>query len=78
MEALRKVGHINEDLVLSVRQFNAHFPNIVERIWVLATDQGCGLQALIHRPTVVLYLSYLPATKFFDENSEISGVLIPV
>jgi hypothetical protein len=39
---------------------------------------GIGYGSLIHRPTVVLYLSYRPATKIFDENSEISGVLIPV
>jgi hypothetical protein len=28
-------------------------------------------------PTVILYLSYRPATKFFDENLEMSEVLIP-
>jgi hypothetical protein len=39
---------------------------------------GIGYGSLIHRPAVVLYLSYRPATKFFDENSEMPGVLIPV
>ncbi len=39
---------------------------------------GIGYWSLIQRPMVVLYLSYRPATKFFDENPEISGVLIPV
>jgi hypothetical protein len=39
---------------------------------------GTGHCSLIHRPTVVHYLSYHPATKFFDENLEMSGVRIPV
>jgi hypothetical protein len=48
---------------------------------ILRSDKkniGTGHCSLIHNPTVVLYLSYRPATKFFDENSEMSGVLIPV
>ena len=36
---------------------------------------GIGYWSLIHRPTVVLYLSYHPATRLFDENSEMSGVI---
>ncbi len=48
---------------------------------ILQSDKkniGTDHCSLIHNPTVVLYLSYRPATKFFDENSEMSGVLIPV
>ena len=39
---------------------------------------GIGYQSLTHRAMVVLYLSYRQDTKFFDENSEMSGVLVPV
>ena len=41
-------------------------------------NMGIGYWSPIHRRTVVLYLSYCPATKFFNQNSRMSGVLITV